>query len=104
MTAPVWLQLEQVKRTAREQLLVQESTLVSCTGPDPRGMNAAHMDAACEGASRVLGVLNRRLGQGVFPAPSQDLLESDMATVKTGHEVRIQIHTQISVSALEDGS
>lgn len=69
-------------------------------------MNAAHTDAACEGltgASRVLGVLNRRLGQGVFPAPSQDLLESGMATVKTGHEVRIQIRSQISVSVLEEG-
>lgn len=47
-------------------------------------MNAAHIEAAREGrtgASRVHGVLNRRIGQGVFPAPSQDLLESDMATV-----------------------
>lgn len=76
---------------------MQESTLVECTGPDPRGMNAAHTDGACEG---LFGVLNRRLGQGVFPAPSQDLLESDMATVKTGHEVRIQLEsTDICVSA-----
>lgn len=36
---------------------------------------------------RVLGVLNRRTGQGVFPAPLQDLLESDKATVKRGREV-----------------
>lgn len=65
-------------------------------------MDAAHTGAAREGltgAPRVLGVLNRRTGQGVFPAPLQDLLESDKATVKRGREVRIQIHTDICVRA-----
>lgn len=46
-----------------------------------------------EGASSVLAVLNRQLGQGVFPTPSQYLLGSDMSTVKRGHEIRIPSHT-----------